>query len=195
DFMTGVEEGDKLDIEYLRDGKVGRVEVEPRVSDANVLAWVGPREQGMPIPPRAHVAPNVVERFRYALGGWHGAWADMEIVELNEGLGRYFGTDKGLLVISAPKSDALKLEDGDVIQSIDGREPKSVNHCMRILASYQPGETLELDIMRDKRRQKIEIEMPADRSSRFVPAPGAAPTPAAAPLALPAPEPPGIEST
>ena len=30
DFMAGVEEGDILEVEYLRDGKVGTVEVEPR---------------------------------------------------------------------------------------------------------------------------------------------------------------------
>jgi S1-C subfamily serine protease len=86
----------------------------------------------------------------------------MELVELNEGLGKYFGTDEGLLVVSAPESNALQLEDGDVIKSIDGREPKSVGHAMRILGSYQAGETLELSIMRDKRRKKLEIEMPAD---------------------------------
>ena len=91
----------------------------------------------------------------------------MEVVELTEGLGRYFGTDSGLLVISAPESNAFKLQEGDVIQSIDGRAPTSVNHCMRILGSYQPGEKLVLNIMRDKRRQTIEIEIPDDRTSRL----------------------------
>ena len=53
----------------------------------------------------------------------------------------------------------------DVIQSIDGREPNSVSHAMRILGSYQSGEQLELQIMRDKRRQTVKIEMPDNRSS------------------------------
>jgi S1-C subfamily serine protease len=97
------------------------------------------------------------------------SWGDMELVELNEGLGRYFGTDSGLLVVSAPKSDSFKLQDGDVIMSIDDREPTSVSHAMRILASYQPGESLELNIMRDKRRQTLNIELPDDRTSFIAP--------------------------
>ena len=34
----------------------------------------------------------------------------------NEGLGRYFGTDKGLLVVKAPGSEVVDIRDGDVIQ-------------------------------------------------------------------------------
>ena len=33
---------------------------------------------------------------------------------------------------------------------------------MRILSSYQSGETLELGIMRDKKKVTIDVEIPAD---------------------------------
>ena len=89
----------------------------------------------------------------------------MYLQRLTERLGKYFGTDKGLLVVRAPEDESLKLEDGDVIQSIDGRDPKSVSHAMRILGSYQSGEELQLQIMRDKRRQTLKIQMPDNRSS------------------------------
>ncbi len=165
DFMKGVEEGDQLDVEYLRDGKVGTVQVEPRVVPQNTYAWIsGEGNFVMPKMPDIHVSPEAIERFRFSFGGWRGGWGDMEVVELTEGLGRYFGTDSGLLVISAPASNAFQLQEGDVIQSIDGREPTSVNHCMRILGSYQPGEKLVLNIMRDKKRKTIEIEIPDDRT-------------------------------
>lgn len=200
EFMKGVEEGDKLDIEYLRDGNVGKVTLMPRVSDGRVFAFAGPESHdglhALEFPP----PPRFFDRFGFG-GGWRGTWGDMELVEINEGLGRYFGTDKGLLVISAPKSNAFKLQEGDVIQSIDGREPSSVNHCMRILGSYQPGEKLVLNIMRDKRRETIEIEVPDDRSSHVVPGheapakPAKAPLPARAPLPDKAPLPASVEST
>jgi len=166
DFMQGVEDGDVLKVEYLRDGKVGSVELEPRIVSKNVFVWAdegGPNFR-MPHVPDIHVAPEVVERFKmkYAFPWVGSGLGGLELVELNEGLGRYFGTDAGLLVISAPKSDAFELQDGDVIQSIDGREPKDVRHAMRILSSYQSGEKLELGIMRDKRKRKLEVEIPAD---------------------------------
>lgn len=189
DFMKGVEEGDKVDVDYLRDGKVGRVEVEPRVVEGHAFAWDDDGKVGaMPQLPGIRVAPEIVERFRFSFGGWRGAWADMELVELTEGLGRYFGTDAGLLVISAPKSNVFKLQEGDVIERIDGREPSSVNHCMRILGSYEPGEKIVLHIMRDRKRQTIEVEMPDDRASRAVPAP-----PPVRPARAPQPAPPPHE--
>ena len=164
DFMKGVEEGDVLKLEYLRAGKVGTVEVEPRVVEGKMWAWAGPEGGYEFHVPKMHVSPEAVEKFKMQFAfPWAGsAWGELELVELNEGLGRYFGTDKGLLVVNAPESDAFELEDGDVIQSIDGREPKDVRHAMRILSSYQAGEELELGIMRDKKRRTLDIEIRAD---------------------------------
>jgi S1-C subfamily serine protease len=182
EFMAGVEEGDILDVEYLRDGKVGSVEVEPRPVEMSAWAFSAPKDFDMP---EIHVAPEMAEKysqsFRFA---WPGnVWADMELVELSEGLGKYFGADAGVLVVSAPEADALQLEDGDVIMSIDGREPSSVRHALRILGSYQAGESVEIEIMRDKRKRTLEIEVPDGRSSGLLeweptPLPGAAPQPA-----------------
>ncbi len=181
DFMAGVEEGDTLDIEYLRNGNVGNVTVEPRIMQQNAFVFAPDVE--------VHTAPSIdvvppVAGFRFGTMFIGGAWSDLELIELSEGLGRYFGTDSGLLVVKAPSGDGLKLEDGDVIQSIDGREPTSVGHALRILSSYQAGESMELRIMRDKKRQTLKVEMPDERTGYYfdngVPAPVA---PVAAPKA------------
>ena len=189
DFMAGVEEGDILDVEYLRDGKVGTVEVEPRPVRMGAYAFAAPHDFSVP---DVHVAPEIVERLQnsFSYVGPGNVWAEMELVELSEGLGKYFGADSGVLVVSAPESDALQLEDGDVILSIDSRKPTSVRHALRILGSYQAGESLQLEIMRDKRKRTLEIEIPDNRKSmmrRTVPAPrpAAAPRPVAAPVPAP----------
>ena len=72
-------------------------------------------------------------------------------------------------MVSAPASDSLQLEDGDVIQKIDGREPTDVRHALRILSSYQAGESLQLEIMRNKKRKTLEVEIPDDLSSGLMP--------------------------
>ena len=169
DFMNGVEEGDVLKVEYLRDGKVGSVQVEPRIM-SQAFAWAGKDPMHVEVAPMP-MAPEVVERFNMKFGvPWAGTGlGELELVQLNEGLGRYFGTDTGLLVVKAPKSDAYELRDGDVIQSIDGREPKDVRHAMRILSSYQAGEKLELGIMRDKKKVTIDVEIPADQHGSLAP--------------------------
>lgn len=172
DFLEGVREGDTLDVEYLRDGKAASIEIKPRPVTGQLFAF-GPESGNFMM--RAMPAPSAPGAAMFSFFVGEGGWADMEMVSLTSDLGRYFGTDKGLLVVRAPSGEHFKLRDGDVIQSIDGREPSSVSHALRILASYQSGETLEIEIMRDRKKQKLSIEMPDDRRSRLVPAPAPAP--------------------
>ncbi|MEX0975943.1 MAG: PDZ domain-containing protein [Woeseia sp.] len=168
DFLAGVEEGDTLDIDYLRAGTNNTVEVRPRTMPNRIFAFGPGGEEFMmrsvPAAPAAPGAPANV--FRFFAGG--GSWSDMEMVSLTRNLGEYFGTDQGLLVVRAPSNEQLKLRDGDVIQRIDGREPTSVSHAMRILGSYQGGETLQVEIMRNRKKETISIEVPDHRQS-FVP--------------------------
>jgi S1-C subfamily serine protease len=86
--------------------------------------------------------------------------AGMELGTLTPALGRYFGTDDGVLVIRAPSNDAFQLQDGDVIVAIDGRKPLNGAHATRILASYQPGERITLKILRQKRPITLTITLP-----------------------------------
>lgn len=177
EFMSGVEEGDKLDIDYLRDGNSGRVELTPRPIErrafvfrdgqGNTFDFLGDGDADVLIAPNIHR-----EVIRGISPRWIGrSLFDMELVELSEGLGKYFGTDSGLLVVRVAPDNELKLRDGDVIQSIDGREPNSVGHLMRILSSYAPGESFELRIMRDKKRQNLELEMPNPQTGYLAPPP------------------------
>jgi len=163
DFLSGVEEGDALDVEYLRDGKVLTTEVSPKQMTVRRFEFPGPDSNfSFRVPPRA--PGSDFRQFVFMTGA--GGWGDMEMVALTKDLGRYFGTEEGFLVINAPTDEGFQLRDGDVIQSIDGRTPNSVSHTIRILSSYQSGEELEMKIMRDKRRKTLKIEVPDNRSSR-----------------------------
>ena len=90
---------------------------------------------------------------------------DMELATLTPRLGSYFGSDKGVLVVRAPADGTLRLEDGDVILAIDGREPKSGSHATRILSSYQSGERVTLRIIRQHKALDLETTIP-ERSAR-----------------------------
>jgi hypothetical protein len=85
-----------------------------------------------------------------------------ELLNLSPGLGHYFGTDKGLLVVRAPRDARLQLRDGDVLLDIDGRVPSSAGHASEILGSYQSGEKLKLHILRDHNRMELSVEIPPD---------------------------------
>ena len=64
---------------------------------------------------------------------------------------------------------ALGLKDGDVILAIDGRQPSDPAHAMRILRSYEPGERLDLEIIRQQQRQNVEVILPAAEMSAVAP--------------------------
>ncbi len=101
-------------------------------------------------------------------GAWFARanpWSQMQLVTLTPALGTYFATSKGLLVVRGPQNEALGIHDGDVILDIGGREPTSPEHALRILGSFDDGEPLKITIMRDQRRQTLDIKMPADSSA------------------------------
>lgn len=106
---------------------------------------------------------DVMERFETA--GPHWAFLSgsplgrLELAPLNPDLGRYFGTDEGVLVISAPKDSTLGLRGGDVVLAVDGRAPSSPSHLLRILRSYESGETFKLDIMRNRKQETVTARL------------------------------------
>jgi S1-C subfamily serine protease len=95
-----------------------------------------------------------------------GPWGGLNLVTLDADLGDYFGTREGVLVVKAPSDSSLPLKSGDVILAIDGRKPSSPEHAMRILRSYQSGESVKLDIMRQKKRSTVSWNVP-DEEDRF----------------------------
>lgn len=190
EFMEGVEEGDKIKLDYLRNGRRESVELAPRIMEMHAFSWIPDLGQmNVPNAPGHAFAPEAIEKFRmnfgFPLAG--SAWGSMELVELNEGLGRYFGTNTGLLVVSAPMADGIELQDGDVIQAIDGRVPSDVRHALRILSSYESGESVELVVMRDKKKRTLKIEVPANPHSSLAKPQSAKPARAPVPP-KPAPE-------
>jgi S1-C subfamily serine protease len=62
--------------------------------------------------------------------------------------------------VRAPTDTRLKLEEGDVILDIDGRVPTSPAHALRILGSYQPGESLKINALRMKKRIVLDLQLP-----------------------------------
>jgi S1-C subfamily serine protease len=116
-------------------------------------------------------------------------WRDMELVALNPELGEYFGTSEGILVVSTSKEGPLNLKAGDVILRIGDRTPATPAQAMRILRTYEPGESVALQILRKREKLSISVQVPPHRTGSFrwyteapeTPEPPAAPAPPAPP--------------
>ncbi len=88
--------------------------------------------------PRAELLPG---------GGLHADGLDL--AEVNPGLGAYFGTDEGVLVLDAERGSGFGLQAGDVVLRIGSRTVDTPERMRRILASYRPDEDIDFHILRD----------------------------------------------
>jgi S1-C subfamily serine protease len=168
ELLHDVKPGDKIDLQVSRDGKTRDFTVTAHpVGDDFFVAHRFPDMPNMPAMPAIPDLPSL-PRVR-AMPAWAGApmifrgpIADLELARLTPGLGRYFGTDTGVLVVRAPPAGGLALQDGDVILSIGGRKPIDSAHAIRILGSYDPGEKITLEVMRQHRRISVTTTLPAE---------------------------------
>lgn len=161
ELARALEPGDTVQVEYRRgtDNRKATIVAEDlgwaRTGDFPDMA----RIEGMM--PRMQMGPE--GEFSFTLGG--SPWGGIEMVKLNPDLGDYFGTREGVLVVSAPADSSLLLKGGDVILSIGGRKPTSPMHAMRILRSYEEGETVTIDVQRKQKRVTVTWKVP-DAESR-----------------------------
>jgi C-terminal processing protease CtpA/Prc len=152
DHMREVKPEQKVKVKVLRDGKNRDLVVVAR-------PMAGPQAFNFPIP---NLEPMIagIPQIRQIRTFWPGSFGGMELASITPKLGAYFGANEGVLVVQAPKDANFKLEDGDVIQSIDGRKPEDGAHALRILRSYKSGEKLNLTVLRQRKPVTLAVTMP-----------------------------------
>ncbi len=96
-------------------------------------------------------------QFNVRIGG--GGFG-LDMAEMNAGLGEYFGTAKGVLILENPSDSTMPLKAGDVILAIDGRTPADVGQARRILGSYDSGDVAKFEIMRMKKKTTVSWTVP-----------------------------------
>jgi S1-C subfamily serine protease len=174
-LLDDVPEGESVEVEVERDGEMLTFDVVPERMDRSEfffrpsLDTLGFRWRDMAEQFRDRygdtewpVLPDVDDRFAIitepSRNGARGTWriypsktsvSDLELVELNAGLGVYFGTDEGVLVANAAEDSPLGLQPGDVVVAVEGRKVDDSAELRRILRSYTEDEAIEFSIWRD----------------------------------------------
>lgn len=168
DLAHELEPGDTVQVEYRRgtDSRKATIVAEDLgmsgMSGHFEMPEMGRIKELRELMPEMHVGPG--NDFEFAFGS---PWGGIELVKLNPDLGDYFGTREGVLVVSAPEDSTLALKGGDVIVSIGGRKPTSPMQAMRILRSYDPGESVTLDVLRKQKHVTVIWKVP-EKERRFL---------------------------
>ncbi len=115
---------------------------------------------------------RLVEAFR---------WNGLNLASVDAQLGRYFGADAGVLVLST--GPALgQLQAGDVIRRIDGKAVGTPRAVMDALRDKPADSTVAVDYLRDRVAATIQLKVPEAMAFPMAPpAPPAPPTPPAPP--------------
>ncbi|TQM17513.1 PDZ domain-containing protein [Pseudoxanthomonas sp. 3HH-4] len=101
--------------------------------------------------------PVLAEAFR---------WSDLNLARVDPSLGRYFGTDTGVLVLSV--GEELKgLQAGDVIRRIEGKPVTTPRDVMQALRGRPEQAKVSIEYLRDRRTQTTTLTVPEARSFRF----------------------------
>jgi membrane-associated protease RseP (regulator of RpoE activity) len=148
------------------------------------------REAGAQAREQAERARGEFERARLDLKrAFRGMpWWGLNLAALNPDLGRYFGTDTGVLVLAADEDSLPGVRAGDVITKVGGTPVDRPEDAMRRLRDQPAGQNVTLALLRERKPVSVTVKTPEFKEI-FI-APPAPPAPPALPaLAAPAPPP------
>ena len=101
-------------------------------------------------------------------------WNGLNLASVDSQLGRYFGSDKGVLVLST--GPALgQLQAGDVIQRVDGKPVDTPRAVMDALRDKPADSTVTIDYLRDRKSGSTPLKVP--KAVAFPPIPPIPPIP------------------
>jgi hypothetical protein len=164
ELARDLDPGDSVQVEYRRGAEAKKVTLVAQDLGGNVLRLPGMGAMGglMGPGPEWHMGPGSDFEMSFRT-----PWGGIELVKLNPELGEYFGTREGILVVSAPQDSSLALKGGDVILTIGGRKPSSPMQAMRILRTYEEGESVSIEVLRKQKRVTVTWKVPNNEDQFF----------------------------
>lgn len=183
-FVMSGPEGEPFDEEAMREFRKIRVDVEGLQDRVAVAIAPEIRREIMRIRPGE---PCEGERCKVPALAEALRWSGLNLASLDDGLGRYFGTSEGVLVLSTG-DELAGLQPGDVIRKVGGRGVDSPREAMEALRARPAGSKVSVEYLRDRKPATAQVTVPEALPLR-IPAPPPPPAPPAPPAMAPPPAP------
>jgi len=155
--MAEVEAGEEVAIAFVRDGEEHDVDVvaTARAHPARSMRW---RMAGPGDSKAFHFFGGPGRHIQHRV---HRAEHELELVDIGEDLGKYFGVDSGVLVLDTPPGSNLK--PGDILRRIDDADIRNADEAYRLLADLDEDGTAA--IRRENRSRNVKVE-PVEGTNR-----------------------------
>lgn len=101
--------------------------------------------------------PALAEAFR---------WSTLNLATVEASLGRYFGTDAGVLVLSVGE-ELEGLQPGDVIRKVDGKPVTTPRDVTRALRGKPEDAKVAVEYLRDRQMRTTTVTVPRAAAFRF----------------------------
>ncbi|HJR11493.1 MAG TPA: PDZ domain-containing protein, partial [Rhodanobacteraceae bacterium] len=125
-------------------------------------------------------------------------WFGLNLAPLNHGLGSYFGTDRGALVLSRDDRQFPEMQPGDVITAVDGQSIARPEDATRALREAAKNKSVAVALRRHGKPVTLTMKVPAQWDV-LPPPPPPPPVPPVAPappsVTPPAPPTPAVPPT
>jgi len=192
------DDGQRLQLDYLRDGRTARLDlVAERLpglgwwsdGDGNVdalLRRIQPMVADRLLPLESLSFMSLCQDEDCGFGALADLqrWRALRMAPVDAALGRYFGSERGVLVLSSDPQTFAELLGGDVLLAVGGIEVAQPRDVIRALREHAVGSQVEISLMRDRKRMGITVTTPElARYPGLAPRPPTPPAPPAAPAA------------
>jgi len=165
DFVRDQSPGDEVTLTIIRDGREQELTLTLDRRRARDMTWgySSPRAPGAPRVPSAPSVPGVPDvPHIYHFGGNPHGFVGVQLQNLNEQLGKYFGVENGdgVLITEVEEespAEAAGLKAGDVIVAVDGELIDDASDVREIIADQREGEAVDIEIVRERQRQTLAV--------------------------------------
>jgi serine protease Do len=137
-----------------------------------------PSGQGLGFAVPVNMLKDLIPKLKQ--GSVKRGWLGVEIQPLDEKLAKGFGMKdaKGALVANVTKdnpADKAGVKAGDVITKVNGQQISDAKDLITQIGSLSPGQTVVLDILRDKKEVKVTVKLGTRKGQEGEDTPAGAP--------------------
>jgi serine protease Do len=170
DLVDDAKPGDKVTLDVIRGGKEMQVAItlgDRSDSNERNFSWTAP---SAPVAPMAPIAPR---NFAFNFSGFdNGSFIGIQMTDLTEQLGDYFGVrnGNGVLVSDVERDSPAEkagIKAGDVIVAIDGEKVADSRDVQDLVQDRKAGTIVSIDVLREHKPVALKVEVEKRRDGNF----------------------------